>query len=200
MADGIYQPDECYGLNQSVAPTEEPITIDEVRQWGDVQTGMEDMQIKSMISKARAMAELYTRRQICTATWVMYLDRFPNQSETRPYGEIIMTKAPVASVTSLVYVSTAGVSTTLTATTDYQVDIYRRRVAPAYNTAWPSPRIQPNAVTLTYVAGQAASAVPDSLKVAIKIMVLDMLENRGGVFRTPPGAQEILDQFWTGVY
>lgn len=87
-------------------------------------------------------------------TWVQRLDWFPCEIELR--------RPPVQSVTSVEYVDTAGSTQTL-ASSRYQLDASSApgRLRPAYGDSWPTIRLIPNAVTITFVAGYlTAAAVP----------------------------------------
>jgi hypothetical protein len=94
--------------------------------------------------------------------------------------EILLPCGPVQSVTSVVYVDTAGVSQTLVVTTDYVVDTSAEpaRIYPAYGCSWPSARSQPNAITVTYVAGYglAGANVPEPLLDAMYLLIGDGYE------------------------
>lgn len=96
--------------------------------------------------------------------------------------EILLPVGPVQSVTSVVYVDTAGVSQTLVVTTDYVVDTSSEpaRIYPAYSCSWPSARAQRNAITVTYVAGYGISGsfVPARLINAMYLLIADAYEFR----------------------
>lgn len=92
-----------------------------------------------------------------------------------------ISKPNLQSVTSIVYIDTAGDSQTWDAA-DYQVDANRvfPRIAPAYGESWPSTRDQMNAVTITAVYGYGDdwNDVPESIRHAILIMTGDGYEHR----------------------
>jgi uncharacterized phiE125 gp8 family phage protein len=106
------------------------------------------------------------------------------------------------SVTSIIYVATDGTSTTL-ATTEYQVDATTEpgRVAPAYGKIWPVTRAQMSAVTVVFVAGYgAASAVPDLIKTAMRLLVGCWYEQREPSKVEWDAIHRLLDMFWDGTY
>lgn len=86
-------------------------------------------------------------------------------------------------MTSVAYVDTAGNTQTLTANTDYTVDIYSRpaRIVPAYTRTWPATRGHINDVTVTYVAGYGASFenVPQEIRQALTMLVVHWQEFHG---------------------
>jgi len=128
--------------------------------------------LDSLIISARQWAEEFTRRAFTTRTCTLRLDRFP--------AEIILPRPPLSSVTSITYVDVNGDSQTLDSSA-YQVVTYEEpaRIVTAYGESWPSTRSVPEAVTVTYVAGYGdASAVPDTIKNALKLLVSHWFERR----------------------
>lgn len=181
-----------YALTQTVAPTAEPVTRDEVKLHLRQTVSLEDSLIDLFIKMARDWAETETHRQFMLATYTLQLDAFPgtgygfhghshSRSGSTFPGEIRLPLPPLSSVTSVAYVDTAGDSQTLTVTTDYVVDSSALipRIVPAWGTTWPSTRHQPNAVTVTYIAGYAdAATVPPEAKGAIFMMITDLDRHR----------------------
>lgn len=170
-------------LVQTVAPTVEPITLDEAKLHLRVDDPSEDALIESLITAAREQAEEFTRRQLCTATWRMKLDWFPCDPNEFGRSEIVLPKPPLQSVTSITYVDADGATQTLSSSL-YTVDTSSEpaRLVPAYGEVWPTPRSQADSVTVTFVAGYgAASAVPASVKAAMKLLIGHLYENRQSV-------------------
>ncbi len=147
-----------------------PVTVAEAKAHARIEIADDDALIGAMLSAATDMAEQYTGRSLITQTWDMTLDAFPAYFE--------LTRAPVASITSIKYTDTAGATQTL-ASTDYVLvldDFSLAKVVPAYGVAWPTAR---DTVTVRYVAGYTnAAAVPEAIKAWIKLMVSTMYENR----------------------
>lgn len=157
------------------AATAEPVTVSEAKAQAGVFHSAEDAMIERFVAAARESLEAETSRQLITATWEQYFKRFPDVIEIR--------KLPVASITSVAYVDTAGDSQTLTVTTDYQTDLASpnrpARIKPAYGKTWPSTRAQFNAVTVRFTAGYGgADDVPSRIKQAILMLAAHFYENR----------------------
>ncbi len=162
-------------LVQTVAPTETPVSLDEVKDHLRIDDDEEDLLIASYIEAATIFAQEYTWSQLCTATFAERWDRFPSV--------IVPKKCPLLTVTSVAYVDTAGVAQTLTVTTDYVVDIYQKpaRIIPAYTKWWPATRCYVNDVTLTYTAGYGGpDDVPAEVKQAILLKCGQLYAGRGG--------------------
>lgn len=170
-----------YGrVDRTVAPTITPVSVADCKKHLNLDGTDDDSYIEGLINAATDNAESYTGRQLITATYTLKFNGFPDI--------IFLPKPPIASVTSITYVDTAGSSQTVTAS-DYQTDLptgqYARpgRIAPAYGVYWPATRSQFNSVTVTYVAGygSTASTVPQGIRQAITVAVATMYEHRESV-------------------
>lgn len=153
-----------------------PITLAEAKTWLRVTSSSEDNDITAIVSAVTDLVEREEKLQLVTATLDEVFDDFPEDN-----GKIMLGRTPVQSVASVKYIDTSGVTQTL-ATADYKVDTVSTpaRVFPTDGTVWPVVDNQPNAVTIRYDAGfGAASAVPESIKVGIRVMVERLFDDRG---------------------
>lgn len=162
------------GLILITAPATEPVTLTEAKAHLRVTGADDDTYITALITMARQYAEVFTRRALITQTWDLYLDAFPDYDIALPMPDL-------QSVTSVTYVDTDGVSQVLSSAL-YQVDLasIRGRIAPAYNEEWPDTREETyGAVKVRFVCGYgAASAVPETIKGAMKLLIGHWFENR----------------------
>ncbi len=144
----------------------EPVTTAEAKAHLNVDISDDDTEIGNLITVARQHAEEITGRSFITQTWVQMLDSFP--------PVILLERGDVISITTLKYLDTDGNLQTLAAD-QYQTDFTANpaRVMPARTVNWPTiSSLDFNAVQVTYTAGYgAASAVPELIKDAIKILV-----------------------------
>ena len=184
------------GLVRTVDPTVEPVTLTEARLHLRVTDTADDTLITSLIQAAREYAESYCRRSLLTQTWKLTLDRFPYSlggfwiCDGRYYSGghakdyISLPRPNLLTVSSVTYVDTNGATQTWAAS-NYLVDTTQTpgQLRLAYNIDWPSTRTDPNAVAITYTAGYGASAtaVPEAIKSAIKLMVGWWYEQREAV-------------------
>lgn len=187
----------------TTAPTVEPVTLAEQRQSSridDDRTG-DDTLITELIATARRQIEDVTGRAFCTQTRTFKLDQFPDSD-----AAIYLPRPPLISVTSISYLDTAGVSRTLTVTTDYKVDATSEpaRIVPAYSKSWPSTRDEIDSVTIVAQCGYgAASAVPTTLKLAIKLLAGYWYDRRvsaeyvqgGSVAPIPDGVKALIEPY-----
>lgn len=178
-----------YSAYTSTAPTVEPLTIDEAKDYAKIEVNDDDKLIRSLIKSSRIYAENYTRRALLTQTVTMNVDwGFP--------CEIMLPVGPSQSVTSVSYVDTNGDSQTLSGSTyTADTDFDPGRIYLAYNQTWPTVRCQRKTITVVYQAGygDASTDVPEQILTAIKMMVVHQYENRqphvltvGGVLVSVP--------------
>ena len=153
-----------------------PISVADVLAHCRIDAHDDDVYIAGLIDKATRTVERLLDRQFCTATWKLYLDEWPDAIE--------LTKLPVASVTGITYVNTAGTVTTLAAAqyqTDFACPDSPGRIKPAYGLVWPSCRGDTyNQIIVTFTAGYGATAslVPAAVRHALLLVVANWYEKR----------------------
>jgi len=171
----------------AIAPTAWPVAIEELRAHCrlDPDLADQDGRLAAFLEAAVVHAERFTGRQIVTATRIERLDGFPGSGGTIRPGF-----PPLASVTSLEYVDTAGDTQALVEGTDFDVDAAcaPARIRPSWGQAWPATRVRMNAVTLTYVCGTAPEDVPEPIRLAIAQIVADWFRDRESLAERPPQA------------
>lgn len=159
-------------------PASEPLTVAEAKAHLRVFHSGDDDVIEDMITTAREAVETYLGRALITQTWALKDDDFE--------ASYRLPKAPLASVASITYVDSNGTTQTLAA--DQYVVLASGvdracepgRIVPAYNVVWPAVRGEPDDVVVQFVAGYgAASAVPQTFKSAMKVLLEDLYEERG---------------------
>lgn len=181
--------DGQWGLVQTSAPAVEPVSVDQARAWLRVDGTAEDPTIIMLISAARRFIERRTNRALITSGWTFTLDRFPlpQWAADRTYcmpPAIQLPRGPVKAVNAVKYVDTAGVQQTMTAGTDYTVDLTREpvRIAPAWSKAWPTARNQQAAISVEFTAGYDTPAdVPEDLTLALRLLIGHWFEHRENV-------------------
>jgi uncharacterized phiE125 gp8 family phage protein len=186
-------------LKLITAPTEEPVTLTEVKLHCRVDGTDEDALLTGIIiPAARRFAEGRTGRALVTQTWELALDAFPA-------AEIELPMPPVQSITSVKYLDTTGVEQTIDAA-NYALDSYGMRpwLLPAYEYEWPEALASSNAVRIRFVAGYgAAAAVPADIKAWIMLAIGTLYAQRETSSATPlialPGDywQSLLDPYHT---
>lgn len=176
-------------ITRTVAPTQTPVTLDEVKQKLRIAGNEFDAELSTYLDAAIDYCQEYQWAQYCTATFVERFDRFPRQFRLQ--------RSPMQSVTSIVYIDANSTSQTLTENTDYTVDIYSKpgRITPAYNTTWPTTKGHINDVLVTYVAGYGtASDVPDEIRMAIMLKTAQLYEACGDQTAVDRAVHAMLDK------
>lgn len=182
-----------YQINKwkvSTAPSSEPITLSEAKLYLRVDNSADDALITALITAARETVERYTSRALVTQTVTQVLDGFPG------FG-FRLAVHPVQSITSITYKDSNGDTQTL-ASSIYMLDNYEmpNAVVLKANQQFPSTYDETNAVTVVYVAGEAAGNVPKAILQAMYLTIADFYENRTDyVKRLPTAAEYLLDQF-----
>ena len=160
------------------APTEEPVSTAEAKLWLGISSVTHDALVAGLVAAARQWVE--TNYDVClvTQTWDVSMDDFPVACwPENPDGAIEPTIYPVQSVTTVKYLDTNGTQQTVVNTLNVAYTLEAPlnmpvRILRAYDATWPDVRGIQNAVTLRLVCGfGAASAVPETIKTSIKLMV-----------------------------
>lgn len=163
-------------LSLVTGPTLEPVSLIEAKAHCRIGISDDDGLLAGYLIAARDFVESFIYRRLMTQTWDLKLDGFPACIEI-PTG-------PLQSVTSIQYVDTAGATQTLSASL-YEVDSSSAvpRISPKYGQVWPSTYDQLNAVTIRIVLGYGSNpgSVPESIRLAILLLVGHWYENREAV-------------------
>lgn len=195
-----------YRLDLVTAPSIEPVTLTEAKDFLRVTGTDDDDLITSLIVAARTNAESYTRRAFITQTWKLLRDEWPFDktgsskgdpwwdgvrqlpiSEIRGQEAVIMPLAPLQSITSVITYDDDDSSNTF-ATSNYQVSAYsgdfanRGRVTlRTSGNGWPAFTRRADGIEIIFIAGygDAAADVPSQIKQAILLEVTELYENRG---------------------
>ena len=157
----------------TTAAASEPVSLSEAKLWLKVDFSADDDLITALIQAAREMVENYTNRKLMPQTVTERFNSFPSEN-------IVLSAAPLASVTSINYTDEDGAPQVLNSS-KYIVQDYAlpAQISVAYSETWPTTRDEANAVNVVYVVGYAdADSVPQALKNAIKMTLAYMYENR----------------------
>ena len=153
-------------LVQIVAPTNEPLRLEDAKTFLHILESDEDTIISSMIVSAREFAENYTNRQFEIATFELITDCL--------YSGLIIPKSPVTEISKIEYMDIDGVYQILS-TDDYYSYVEFGAAKIEFNTI-PSYKDDKRAVKITFIAGY--ETVPSSIVSYLKVLVSTMYENR----------------------
>lgn len=148
--------------------------------------------VKVAVAAARARCELFTGRQLITATWELALDGW-YEATCYSRGRIQLPRAPLqlqkisppAGVLSVTYLDPGGTEQTLPPE-QYLVDAPQGEqagqgsIAAPYGVVWPATLMQPGAVKIRYTAGygETFEAVPAALKAGMLLTIGQLDANR----------------------
>ncbi len=159
------------------APAQEPIGLEEMKDWARIDDADSDATIAGNIIAARRWVETLTHRALITQTFVYKMSRFPGPITT----VIELPGGKTQTLISIAYLDTDGDSQTWTAS-NYIADLVSEPalVGLAYSKDWPSIREWSLPITITYSAGYGDDPgdVPEELRTAIKIIAAELYENR----------------------
>jgi uncharacterized phiE125 gp8 family phage protein len=170
-------------------PAVEPLTTAEAKTHLQVTFSDDDAYIGGLITAVRKRFEGEIDRAFVTQTWDYTIETFPlilndRQLWRRVQNVITIPKAPLVSITSFSYIAPDGSTQTLAEGTDY----LKRTGDPGAVYPYPVTRIWPqtqtrlDAVTIRFVAGYGDNtAVPETIKAAIKLMIGHLYMNRVAV-------------------
>lgn len=158
-------------LKVTVAPTAEPITLQECKLHCRIDSLEEDDLVNSLISAARQLIETQAGIRLVTQTI---------QDDRDAWPDVWYLEGPIQSVSSIDYLDSDG-NWQEVDIGDVDVDTFSNpaRVTPGVDLDWPEIFGGLGCVSITYVAGFGApSAVPAILKQAIKLLVAHWYSQR----------------------
>lgn len=179
-----------------VAPSGLALELQTVKEHLRKDTDDEDALIEALIATATEWVETFTARALLTQTWDALWDCVPEA------GYLRLPKSPVASITHVKYVDTAGTQTTWP-TQEWQADIASEpaRIVPAYGYCWPVMRHQLHPLEVRYVTGYGEAAdIPAGIRHAMLLIIGHWYEHRESVsdfqtFGVPLSSEHLLWRF-----
>lgn len=154
------------------APGSEPITLNEAKLYLRVDDTTEDDLISALITAARRKFENDTLHYLLPQTWELYLNR--DEITTEP---ISINKSDITAISSVEYYDSSNTQQTLS-TSDYQTAIQGKPSSIQIITM-PTIYDRLEAMVIRFTLGYAnAGAVPEDIKLAIKLLLATWYENR----------------------
>lgn len=164
-----------------VQPTEEPVSLQEMKDHLRVDITDDDDLIQAYSVAARRYLEETMRRAFITQTIAQYHRCFPYRDFLR------LVNPPIQSVVSIQYTDSDGDTHTVDSNT-YTVDTVSTpgRVVLNYNEQWPTVTLATNnPVRVEFIAGAVdAAGVPQTFKQAIMMLTAHYYENRETIVAT----------------
>lgn len=176
-----------YSITLVTAATAYPVTVDELKHELRIDHDHDDELLSRYIATATALAEHELAVQIKSATYDYKRHKFPPGHEP-----ILIPMAPISSVTSISYTDEDGNSQTWSSAL-YETALDRKpaQIRPLDTQDYPETDDAYNTVTVRYVSGY--STIPETIKQAIRTMVVSWYETRDGIGEVSPGSMRLLD-------
>lgn len=167
-------------------PAIEPITTAEAKTHLNVSGTSKDTYIDTLIVTARKQIERYLNRALITQSWKVYYDCWKHELLI-PFGRLQIaddTPGPASPVVK--YYDINGTQQTLTESTYYWVVTTTdpARIVRKYDATYPELQYgRPDAIEIAFTAGfgSAATAIPDEIKHAMKLLIGKYYEHRSDV-------------------
>lgn len=186
----------------SVAPTLEPVSIEEARLHLDLDDNYYDSQLAQLIEVSRKRVEADSRRSFITQTRVLEFDHFP--------ADVFLEfpVAPVQSVTHVKYYDESATLQTFSAS-KYFVDANSTpaRLVLDYSESWPSARGYYNDVKVTYVSGYGSTqtSVNETARLAILMLISHLFNTPSitaptSIYTVPHGYDSLIASLKWGQY
>ena len=155
-------------------PVSEPLTLAEAKSWVRVTDGSDDSLLQSLIVSARLAVEAATNRILITQQWRLALDAWPMN------GVLPLPLAPVRSISRVRVLDGAGVARDQSLSL-FTLDASLDRARIVLGSPLVAPGVASGGVTIDVVAGygDAASAVPEPLRLAMRQIIAFWYANRG---------------------
>ena len=181
------------GIKITTQPTQEPVTLQEVKDYLRVEDNTDERVLRPFIETARRYAEEHLRRTLMSTTYTLFMDSLDEMEDplwegmrTGPYKNyyknyICLPKSPVVSVTHLKTYDDSDNATTMAAS-KYYVDNAREpaRLVLRTGETFPSALRVANAIEIEFVAGYSSPfSIPEPIRLGMLQHIAFMYEHRG---------------------
>jgi len=184
------------GLTTVTGPTQEPVTLQEVKEYLRVDDATDERVVRPFIETARRFCEEHTGRALMSQTLRLYLDAFQDRFDplwegmrTGPYlnyykNYVVLPRSPVVSVTHVKTYDDADTATTFDSS-KYYLDKAREpsRIVLRTGEAFPTALRVANAIEVEYTTGYASQYnIPEPIKLGIMQHIAYLYEHRGDMY------------------
>lgn len=189
------------GLVVTTEPEQEPVTLQEVKEYLRVEDNTDERNLRPLIETARRFAEMHLGRTLFTTTFTQFYDSIDELEDPLwegmregPYinyykNYLVLGQTPVASVTHVKTYNDSDEATTM-ASSKYYIDSAREpaRVVLRTGETFPSSLRVANAIEVQYVAGYSSIySIPEPIRMGILQHIAHLYEHRGDMYeaKTP---------------
>ncbi len=172
-------------LKLITAPSLDPVTLEEMREYLRADGAEFDITIPRLIKAAREAAQNYQNRAFYTQTWELSFDVFPRMPLKIPLP-------PLQNLVSVKYTDKDGTEKAMNLN-DFIVDKRSEpgRIAFKQGKSWPSVELQPiDSVVIQFTAGYTdINKIPNTVKLAYMVFIAHRHDN--------PGSEDIPQAFYS---
>ncbi|HEY8382746.1 MAG TPA: hypothetical protein VIL09_11420 [Microvirga sp.] len=174
-------------------PAVEPVTLPEMRAFLRLDTEAEDSLVAGLVKAARLLVEASSRRILVQQRWRLVLDRWPTGRHVHlPLSPLIAVERIRVKLSATEIVELAAAAFAAEAAADPP------RIAVGADA--PEPGVARGGILIDVSAGYgpAPDAVPEPLRLAIRLVAARWFENRGDVAgeqRLPPEALALVTPY-----
>jgi hypothetical protein len=184
------------GIQITTAPTQEPVSIQDVKEHLRLDDNQDERLLQTYIETARRFAEEYTKRSLASQTISFFADAYDELADplfegfkTGPYlnyykNYLVLPRPPVISVTSVSTFADDDTETTF-ASSKYYLDNVREpaRVVLRLGESFPTALRVANAIKVIYTAGYSSIfSIPEPIRMGILQHVAYLYEHRGDMY------------------
>tara|TARA_B100000780_G_scaffold128812_1_gene90327 strand:+ start:291 stop:947 length:657 start_codon:yes stop_codon:yes gene_type:complete len=199
------------GLTIHTQPNQEPVTLQEVKEYLRVDDSTDERIIRPFIETARRFCEEHTGRALMTQTLNLFLDAFDDIDEplwegmrTGAYQNsyknyIVLPRSPVVSVTHVKTYTDDDAATTMPSA-NYYVDNVREpsRIVLRTGQTFPTALRVANAIEVKYVVGYTSQYnVPEPLRLGMLQHIAYLYEHRGDMYDSKVGYPPMLRSLYS---
>lgn len=164
------------GLRLITPPTQEPLTLAQVKKDLRVDHNDDDETLNRVITEAREWIERRLGQKMLTQTWDFIIDQFPANEIRLPFG-------PVQSILQVGYINPSDGLENILPSSDYFVDDVSYQVQPEpwlfpmQGIGWPVTMNTVNAVRVQFVCGYTdANKIPGPFKSSLRLKVRELYD------------------------
>ena len=184
------------GLIINTEPVQEPVTLQEVKEYLRVEDSTDERTLRPLIESARRYAEEYLGRALVSTTFQQFYDSLDEMEDPLfegvrqgPYlnyykNHLVLAKGPVISVTHVKTFDDADTSTTMDSS-KYYLDNAREpaRIVHRTGETFPTALRVANAIEVQFVAGYSSVyAIPEPIRLGILQHIAHLYEHRGHMY------------------
>lgn len=184
------------GIKVHTEPAQEPVTLQEVKEYLRVEDSTDERTLRPLIETARRFAEEHMGRTLVSTTFQQFWDSLDEMEDPLfegvrqgPYlnyykNHLVLAKGPVLSITHVKTFNDNDVETVF-ASSKYYLDNAREpaRIVLRTGETFPTALRVANAIEVQYVSGYSSVySIPEPIRLGILQHIAHLYEHRGDMY------------------